>query len=36
MKDVDADMAYAVMKKIMAEKSTKTGQNIAKAEHSFL
>jgi hypothetical protein len=30
MKEVDKDMAYDVMKKIMAEKSTKTGQNIAK------
>ena len=30
MKEVDPDMAYDVMKKIMAEKSTKTGQTIAK------
>jgi hypothetical protein len=30
MKEVDADMAYDVMKKIMAEKSTKTGKSIAK------
>ncbi len=30
MKEVDKDMAYDVMKKIMAEKSTKTGQKIAK------
>ena len=30
MKDVDPDMAYDVMKKIMAERSTKTGQTIAK------
>ncbi len=30
MKEVDPDMAYDVMKKIMAEKSTKTGQKIAK------
>lgn len=30
MKEVDSDMAYDVMTKIMAEKSTKTGQKIAK------
>lgn len=30
MKEVDSDMAYDVMKKIMAEKSTKTRQKIAK------
>lgn len=30
MKEVDPDMAYDVMKKIMAEKSTKTRQKIAK------
>ena len=30
MKEVDKDMAYDVMKKVMAEKSTKTGQSIAK------
>jgi hypothetical protein len=30
IKEVDKDMAYDVMKKIMAEKSTKSGQNIAK------
>ena len=30
MKKVDPDMAYDVMKKIMAEKSTKTRQTIAK------
>ncbi len=30
MKEVDADMAYDVMKKIMAEKSAKTGKSIAK------
>ncbi len=30
MKEADPDMAYDVMKKIMAEKSTKTGQKIAK------
>ncbi len=30
MKEVDPDMAYDVMKKIMAEKSIKTGQTIAK------
>jgi len=30
MKEVDPDMAYDVMKKIMAEKSTKTGQKIAR------
>ncbi len=30
MKEVDKDMAYDVMKKVMAEKSTKSGQNIAK------
>jgi hypothetical protein len=30
MKEVNPDMAYDVMKKIMAEKSTKTGQKIAK------
>ena len=30
MKEVDPDMAYDVMKKIMVEKSTKTGQKIAK------
>jgi len=30
MKEVDKDMAYDVMKKVMAEKSIKTGQSIAK------
>ena len=30
MKEVNADMAYDIMKKIMAQKSTKTGQSIAK------
>lgn len=30
MKEVDKDMAYDVMKKVMVEKSTKTGQSIAK------
>ncbi len=30
MKEVDPDMAYDVMKKIMAEKSVKTGKMIAK------
>ena len=30
MKEVDSDMAFDVMKKIMAEKSKKTGQSIAK------
>jgi hypothetical protein len=30
MKAVDPDMAYDVMKKIMAEKSTKTGRSIAR------
>lgn len=30
MKEVDPDMAYDVMKKIMAEKSAKTGKMIAK------
>lgn len=30
MKEADADIAYDVMKKIMAQKSTKTGQSIAK------
>ena len=30
MKEIDPDIAYDVMKKIMAEKSTKTGQTIAK------
>ena len=30
MKEADPDMAYDVMKKIMVEKSTKTGQKIAK------
>ena len=30
MKEVDSDVAYDVMKKIMAEKSTKTGRSIAK------
>ena len=30
VKEVDSDMAYDVMTKIMAEKSTKTGQKIAK------
>ena len=30
MKEVDSDVAYDVMKKIMAEKSTKTGRAIAK------
>ena len=30
MKEVNADMAYDIMKKIMAEKSSKTGRSIAK------
>ena len=30
MKEADADIAYDVMKKIMSQKSTKTGQSIAK------
>ncbi len=30
MKDVNPDMAYEVMKKVMAAKSTKTGESIAK------
>ena len=30
MKEIDADAAFGIMKKLMAEKSTKTGQMIAK------
>ena len=30
MKEVDSDMAFDVMKKIMVEKSKKTGKSIAK------